>query len=105
MCASLTDLSQLLDLLEGRLTILERQVERMIPVLRTDSPTRRTGDVVQFPCDHPGIVYSHAFPIEADEQGRKFCWLGNEDPVQIILPVAPTKSLSCFLLISLQKRA
>ncbi len=55
--------------------------------------------MVQLACDDPGILYSRAYHIEVNEQGRKYCWLGNDGPIQIVLPVAPSGPAQCALLI------
>jgi hypothetical protein len=100
----LVDFQKHLELLEKRITILERQVARLSPQTAAPLPTRKKGDVVQLVCDDPGILYARAYPLEVDAKGRKFCWLGNDGPIQIVLPVAPTGPILCALLTFLHPR-
>src|SRR5262245_49460530 len=56
-----------------------------------------TGSVVTVACDQPGVVISQKYPNEYDELNRKFCWIGGDGPIQIILPIAPAQPLHCRL--------
>lgn len=91
------DLLKKVAFLEARLTLLERKImgESVGPEIAPDALP--TGTVVQVACDQPGIVISRKYPNEYDELNRKFCWIGGEGPIQIILPMAPVQPLQCRL--------
>jgi hypothetical protein len=37
------------------------------------------------------------YPVEHDNRGNEFCWIGNDGPIQFVLPVRPVRQMTCRL--------
>lgn len=83
--------------LEARLTLLERKFTGAEPDSTAVPELLPMGALIQVACDQPGVVISQKYPNEYDELNRKFCWIGGDGPIQIILPIAPAQPLQCRL--------
>lgn len=78
-----------IELLESRLTLLERQFARfqLEPETGRDEPPAS----VNFRCDDPGLVVSKGHHLETDSAGRPYCWVGGPGAIQIVFPLAPRR--------------
>ena len=92
---TLDDISAKLALFEARLTLLERKFSHLAAAgeIVEEQPV---GPVV-FSCNDPSLLISQVHPTEQDEDGTNFCWVGNEGPIQFVLPVKPSRPLTCVL--------
>lgn len=91
------ELQKKVEFLEARLTLLERRLTSAAAGSNAMQDRLPAGAVVQVACDQPGVVISRKYPNEYDELNRKFCWIGGDGPIQIILPIAPAQPLQCRL--------
>jgi hypothetical protein len=91
----LDELSAKVAFIEARLTLLERKFARMVNAAEITEP--KPAGPVNIPCDAPGMLISRMYDVELDEEGTAFCWVGNEGPIQFVLPLRPTHALTCTL--------
>jgi hypothetical protein len=91
----LDELSAKVAFIEARLTLLERQFSRLISAspYQGQKPT----EPIVLSCSQPGLMISRMYPEEKDGTGRVYCWVGNEGPVQFVLPIRPFHPLTCTL--------
>jgi hypothetical protein len=96
---TVNDLPRKVAFLEARLTLLERrlsEVEARLPstvILQDDV----VPDPIHIACTEPGLMIYRNYPVETDPQGRQFCWVGNDGPIQLVLPVRPSRPITCRL--------
>ncbi len=93
-----TDVELKLAFLERRLTLLEREFARFSArnsVAARPEPARASA--ARYACDAPGIMVSRTYGVEIDETGAKYCWIGNEGPIQIVAPFSPAGPGTCKL--------
>ena len=90
------DLSSKVDFLEARLTLLERRIEALTSGDANVTPI--TGRRL-LPCTQPGLIIARAYALEHTEVGEPFCWVGNDGPLQFLLPVAVRQSAPCRMIL------
>ncbi len=89
-----------LEFMERRLTLLEHEVARLTGSAKAEAVSSDPPEpVVRIACDEPGLLISRGYQVERDELGSKFVWVGNEGPIQIVLPVIPREQLTCHLFV------
>jgi hypothetical protein len=88
------DLAIKIAFIESRLTLLERKLSQFLPA--PDACKVQTGNV-KFSCSEPGLLISGMYPTEQDEAGVEYCWIGNEGPIQLVLPIRASQALTCTL--------
>ena len=91
------DFAQKLAFLEARLTLLERLVAGKSESPSLPEDMLPAGESIKIACDAPGLVISQNYANEHDESNRKFCWIGNDGPIQIVIPVVPIRRFRCCL--------
>ena len=105
----LNDLVREVAFLEERLTLLERKVAEFLSGSFTNysdstldgiDEYRPTG-TLNIECNNSGLMISNSYPTEYDHEGNGFCWIGNDGPIQIILPVQSKRALNCRLRLQL----
>ncbi len=87
-------------LLEARLTLLERKMAQLMAESRVSASALEVQPPkdVYFECNTPGLIISKMHPPEWDPvRAMQFCWVGNEGPLQFVLPVKPIKPSICRL--------
>lgn len=85
--------------IEARLTLLERKFGRAAAESAFDAAAGASlpAGPIYFTCSDPGLVISTIHPEERDSNGSRFCWIGNDGPLQIVLPVRPVRDVTCSL--------
>lgn len=92
---TLDDVSAKLASFEARLMLLERKFSHLAAAAGF-AEKQPVGPIV-FSCNDPRLLISQIHPTEQDEDGTDFCWVGNEGPIQFVLPVKPSRPLTCML--------
>ncbi len=97
----MSDINLKVEFLEARLTLLERRFTELTATsaLMDVSPPRSTSIV----CNDPGLLVNRIYSLEHDESGQPFCWIGNNGPVQFLIPVASGFTVSCRLILQPHK--
>ena len=80
---------------EARLALLERAFGGLEEAGRGGAKKPEAPAV--FACNEPGLPILRAYPTEQDEMGIDFCWVGNDGPIQFVLPVRPSHPSTCVL--------
>jgi hypothetical protein len=97
-----------LEFMERRLTLLEHEIARLkapLPAVEpltappAAPPVAPHEPVIKLSCDSPGVIISTCYRVEHSAQGEKFVWVGNNGPIQIVLPIIPHEALTCRLFI------
>jgi hypothetical protein len=89
-----------LEFMERRLTLLEHEVARLkAPSTAVEPPAVSLEPIIKLSCDSPGVVISTCYQVERSVRGEKFVWVGNDGPIQIVLPIVPHDALTCRLFI------
>jgi len=91
----LDDVSAKLAFIEARVALLERKLGHMLGAAEIGE--EKPEGPIEFACNAPGVVITKTYPVEKDEAGVEFCWVGNDGPIQIVLPVRPSHALTCTL--------
>lgn len=90
------DLRDKVALLDARLTALERRIEQLsAPPVTPESAAAPTGASVT--CGEPGLLINQAYAVERNGMGTEFRWIGNDGPIQMIIPIMPVRRLTCCL--------
>jgi hypothetical protein len=82
-----SDLTGRIALLEARVSLLERRIQRSDqPRVNGAKPARSIAGPISYSVDQPGLIISDAYAMERDDSGRPFCWVGGAERVQFVFP-------------------
>ncbi len=95
----MNDLPTKVAFLEARLTLLERRLNQLEAERASPAAPSNVGapEPISIACNDPGLMIFRNYPIERTKDGVEFCWIGNDGPIQLVLPVRPVRPLKCRL--------
>lgn len=95
----MNDLPTKIAFLEARLTLLERRLNQLEAerASAAASPDEGVPEPISIACNDPGLMIFRNYPIERTKDDVEFCWIGNDGPIQLVLPVRPVRPLKCRL--------